>query len=86
METESSLPCSQEPATSPYPEPYDSDATCPTHLILLDLITLIIVDNERGVKFLIIQSSPASCNFVPLKSKYSPQRPVLKHPVCVFFP
>jgi hypothetical protein len=27
-----------------------------------------------------MQSSPASCHFFPLSSKYSPQHPLLKHP------
>jgi hypothetical protein len=27
-----------------------------------------------------MQSSPASCNFLPLRSKYSSHHPVLKHP------
>jgi hypothetical protein len=31
-----------------------------------------------------MQSSPASCHFLSLRSKYSPQHPVLKHrPICV---
>jgi hypothetical protein len=33
-----------------------------------------------------MQSSPASCHFLPLSSKYSPQHPVLKHPQSVFYP
>jgi hypothetical protein len=32
------------------------------------------------MKLLIMQFSPTSCNFIPLRSKYSPQHPVLKHP------
>jgi hypothetical protein len=47
----------------------------------------------RGVqvtKFLIMQSSsaspPASHHFLPLRSKYFPQHPVLKHPQCTFLP
>jgi hypothetical protein len=31
------------------------------------------------MKLLIMQSSPASRHFLPLRSKYSPQHPVLKH-------
>jgi hypothetical protein len=30
------------------------------------------------LKLLIMQSSPASCNFLPLRSRYSPHHPVLK--------
>jgi hypothetical protein len=29
--------------------------------------------------------SPPSCHFIPLRSKYSPQHPVLKHPQSPFF-
>jgi len=36
------------------------------------------------MKLLIMQSSPASCHFLPLRSKYSPQYPVLKSSTCVF--
>jgi hypothetical protein len=38
------------------------------------------------MKFLIVQSSPSSCHFLPLRSKYSLQRPVLKHPQSMFIP
>jgi hypothetical protein len=31
------------------------------------------------MKLLIIQPSPASCHFFPLRSIYSPQQPVLKY-------
>jgi hypothetical protein len=27
-----------------------------------------------------MQLSPTTCNFIPLRSKYSPKHPVLKHP------
>jgi hypothetical protein len=33
-----------------------------------------------------MQSSPLSRPFTPLRSKYSPQHPVLKHPQSLFFP
>jgi hypothetical protein len=32
-----------------------------------------------------MQSSAASCHFLPLRSKYSPQHPVLKHPQSIVF-
>jgi hypothetical protein len=32
------------------------------------------------MKVLIMQFSPISCHFLSLRSKYSPQHPVLKHP------
>jgi hypothetical protein len=32
------------------------------------------------MKLLIMQSSPVSCHFLPLRYKYSPQHPVFKHP------
>jgi len=38
------------------------------------------------IKLLIMQSSPSSWHFPPLRSKYSsPQHPVLKHPPSVFY-
>jgi hypothetical protein len=37
------------------------------------------------MKLLIMQSSPASCHFLPLRSKYSPQQRVLNHPQSMFF-
>jgi len=38
------------------------------------------------MKFLITQYSPASCHFIPLTYKYSPQHPALKQRESVFFP
>jgi hypothetical protein len=34
-------------------------------------------EEEDVMKLLIMQSSPTSCHLLPLKSKYSPQNPVL---------
>jgi hypothetical protein len=31
-------------------------------------------------------SSPISCHFISLQSKYYPQHPVLKHPQSMFLP
>jgi len=62
-------------------------ATCPVHLILLDMITItIVVKHTSYVKLLIMQFSSASHHFRPLRSKYPPQHPVLKHPQSVFLP
>jgi hypothetical protein len=33
-----------------------------------------------------MQFSPTSCYFISLRSKYSPQYPVLKHPQSMFLP
>jgi hypothetical protein len=54
-------------------------ATYPAQLILLDLIILIIFEEQALyiMELLIIQFSPASRHFIPLRSKYSPQHPVL---------
>jgi hypothetical protein len=38
------------------------------------------------MKFLIMQSSPVSRHFLPLRSIYSPQHPVLKHPQPMLLP
>jgi hypothetical protein len=37
------------------------------------------------MNLLIMHSYLASCHFLPLRYKYSPQHPVLKHPNSVFF-
>jgi hypothetical protein len=56
-------------------------ATWPAYLILLDLITLIILGEENR------SLSSSLCSFLhPLRSKYPPQHPVLKHPQSVFIP
>jgi hypothetical protein len=36
------------------------------------------------MKLFIIQFSPTSCHFISLRSKYSHQHPVLKHPQSMF--
>ena len=62
-------------------------ATCSTHPILLDLIAWTTVGEEwRSL-------SSSLCNFlnppsylVPLRSKYFPQLPILKHPQSTFLP
>jgi hypothetical protein len=54
-------------------------ATQPTHLASLNVLILIIC----GKEYALWSSShifSASCYFLPLRSKYFPQDPVLKHP------
>jgi hypothetical protein len=38
------------------------------------------------MELLILQPSSASCHFYPLRSKFSSQHPIHKHPQFVFFP
>jgi len=60
-------------------------ATCPAHLILLDLITgTILGDEYRSLRSLC--SCLHSRYLVPLRPKYSPQHPVLRHPQPTFLP
>jgi hypothetical protein len=42
--------------------------------------------NVQVMRLLITQSIPASHHFLPLRSKYFPQHPVLKHSQCIFLP
>jgi hypothetical protein len=53
----------------------------PCPLILLDYIILIKLGEVYIVKLLIMQFSPTYYRFIPLLSKYSPQRPILKYPL-----
>jgi hypothetical protein len=65
--------------------------SCLTHLyympcssLLLDLIILIGKEYKLWSSSLFI--SPAFHHFISLQSKYSPQHPVLKHPLYLFLP
>jgi len=44
-------------------------------------VNVILLDYDHPSLF-IMQSSPASRHFLPHRSKYSPQHPVLKHNLC----
>jgi hypothetical protein len=61
-------------------------ATCPAHLILLSFITrTILVEKYRSLRSSMC-SFLQSCYLVPLRPKYSPQHPILKHPQPTFLP
>src|SRR5215471_1036090 len=61
-------------------------ATCPAHLIRLDFTTRKILGKEYRSFSSSLCSFPHSRHLVPLRSKYSPQNPILKHPQPVFLP
>jgi hypothetical protein len=60
-------------------------ATCPAHLILLDLSHHPNNISWR-VQIIKLLNTQFLTSFLSLRSKYSPQHPVLKHPQSVFFP
>ena len=129
MEPESSLPLSQQPATSPCPQsdqstPRLSDeflqdrlltlssllhpclfppsfppetlhaplfsptrATCPAHLIMLDVITLTICcDAYRSGSNSLFNSFYSPLTLSPVDPKHLPQHPVLEHPQPMLLP
>jgi hypothetical protein len=57
---------------------------CPFHPPRLDYSNYR--RGEQVMKLLIMQFSLASCRFIPLCFKHSPQHPVLKHPQSMFLP
>jgi hypothetical protein len=61
-------------------------ASCSLHLILFVSDILITWRRVQVMKLLIMQFSPISCHFISLRTKYSPQHPVLKHPQSMFLP
>ena len=60
-------------------------ATCPGHLILLDLITPTILGEEYRSLHL-LHSFYHSCYLIPVRPKYFHLHPVLKHPKPTFLP
>jgi hypothetical protein len=53
--------------------------TCPSHLILIDLIILTLHRKEYKFWSLIMQFPPTSCHLIATWPKFSPQYSVLKH-------
>ena len=68
-----------------YTSPLPKRATCPTYLILLDLITRTVLDVEYRSLSSSVFFSHFPCYLVPLRLKYS-QHPILKHPQPTFLP
>jgi len=55
-------------------------AVCPEHLIILEIITRTILDEQyRSLSSSLCSFSPLPCYLVLLGPKYSSQRPTLKH-------
>ena len=73
--------------TTPY-APLSSPirATCPIHLNLLYMITQITFGEEYRSVSSSLCSFLQSCYLIPLRPKYSPQHPVLRHPQPMFLP
>jgi len=61
-------------------------ATCPAHLICLHFTTRAILGKEYRSFSSSLCSFLHSRHLVPLRPKYSPQHPILKHPQPAFLP
>jgi hypothetical protein len=61
-------------------------ATYPAHLIHFDLIILIILGKITSYEGPCYAVFLTSSHFIPLRSKYSPQHPVLEHSQSMFLP
>jgi hypothetical protein len=70
-----------------YTSPRLIRASCPAHLILLDLIPRTILGEQyRSLSSSLYSFSPLPCYLVRLRPKYSPLHPILKHPQLTFLP
>ena len=67
-----------------YTSPLPIRATCPAHFMLLDFITRTILGEEWRSLSSSLCSFLHSRYLVPLRHKYSPQHPILKHPQPAF--
>jgi hypothetical protein len=65
---------------------FSSLPACQTHLILINLITLLLFGKEHNYKATHHTMFPVTCYFIPLSTKCSPQHSVLKHPQSMFIP
>ena len=62
-------------------------ATCPAHLIRLNFITQTLLGEQyRSLSSSLCSFLHSPCYLVPLRPKYSPQHPILKHPEPKFLP
>jgi hypothetical protein len=61
-------------------------ATCPAHLNFLDVIVVVILDGKYTLWSSLLCSFLQPLVTSSLRSKYSPQHPVLKHPQSMFLP
>jgi hypothetical protein len=65
--------------------PHSCYMLCPSLPTWLDH-SVYVWRRVQVMKLLIMQFSPTSCHFISLRSKYSPQHPVLKHPQSILLP
>jgi hypothetical protein len=65
--------------------PHSCYMPCPSHAPWLDHSNCAS-RSVQAMKLLIMQFSPTSYHFISLRSKYSPQHPVLKHPQSMSLP
>ena len=62
-------------------------STCPSHVILIDLITQVIFGKEnRSLRSSLCTFLHNPSYLIPLRLKYSPQHPIVTHPQPTFLP